>query len=187
IVAMLIPEFIVLWSIREWIAVRIVLKKYRAYGWTKAHAYLALMGGFSLYDEGTFKCHLWPDTPYKGYRDQEMKIAEEMEKKMSPLELQELFPRKFSRSLILTHYSCLLEFFVAKGFISIDEKYINDNLNHTDIMGKAIAIFQTSRFIMQCIARMVEDIDLTQLEVLTVAYAILNGLTYILWWNKPHR
>jgi len=46
-------------------------------------------------------------------------------------------------------------------------------------------VIQTAWFIVQCIARGVEHLPVTQLEVVTVALAILNFATYWLWWNKP--
>ena len=38
---------------------------------------------------------------------------------------------------------------------------------------------------MVCIARKAEDFAITQLELVTVALAVLNGVMYFLWWNKP--
>jgi hypothetical protein len=54
-----------------------------------------------------------------------------------------------------------------------------------DFLSKAIAIFQTSWFSLQCIARWIQGLDLTELEVATVAFASLNGVLYYFWWNKP--
>ena len=52
-------------------------------------------------------------------------------------------------------------------------------------MSKAIAILQSIWFIVQCIARGVEGLALTELELITLALASLNGLTYYFWWDKP--
>ena len=54
-----------------------------------------------------------------------------------------------------------------------------------DFLSKAIAILQTTWFIAQCIARGVEGIALTELELVTLALATLNGLMYYFWWDKP--
>lgn len=54
-----------------------------------------------------------------------------------------------------------------------------------DFLSKAIAIFQTSWFSAQCVARWIQGLDLTELEVATVAFASLNGVLYYFWWNKP--
>ena len=37
----------------------------------------------------------------------------------------------------------------------------------------------------QCIARRAQHLDLTLVELLTLSLAVLNGVMYFLWWNKP--
>ena len=54
-----------------------------------------------------------------------------------------------------------------------------------DFLSKAIAILQAVWFIVQCIARGVEGLALTELELVTLALASLNGLMYFFWWDKP--
>ena len=54
-----------------------------------------------------------------------------------------------------------------------------------DFLSKAIAILQTIWFIVQCIARGAEGLALTELELITLALASLNGLMYYFWWDKP--
>ncbi|KAK7022804.1 hypothetical protein VNI00_016931 [Paramarasmius palmivorus] len=80
----------------------------------------------------------------------------------------------------------ILEFLVAKGYITITEDEIKDR-SHADVITKSIAIIQTIWFIMQVIARAVEGLAITELEIITVGFAILNFGTYFLWWNKPLR
>ena len=38
---------------------------------------------------------------------------------------------------------------------------------------------------MQCIARTIEHLPVTHLEIVTLAYAAMNFVIYIFWWNKP--
>ena len=38
---------------------------------------------------------------------------------------------------------------------------------------------------MQCIARRIKHLPVTHLEVVTLAYAAINFVIYIFWWNKP--
>ncbi|ESK82568.1 hypothetical protein Moror_3684 [Moniliophthora roreri MCA 2997] len=57
--ALLGPELIVMWALRQWCSSLIVWNKYKRYGWTKSHAFLAIMGGFALYDENGFVGILW--------------------------------------------------------------------------------------------------------------------------------
>jgi hypothetical protein len=54
-----------------------------------------------------------------------------------------------------------------------------------DGLSKTFALVQTTWFILQCISRAIENLPVTELEVATCAFAVLNFATYILWWNKP--
>ncbi|KAJ3570429.1 hypothetical protein NP233_g4405 [Leucocoprinus birnbaumii] len=68
--------------------------------------------------------------------------------------------------------------------IYISEDEINDK-SKGDFFTKLIVVIQTTWFIVQCIARWVQRLHVTELEIVTLAFAILNVITYILWWNKP--
>ena len=70
------------------------------------------------------------------------------------------------------------------NFPRITKKEIQDR-SKGDGLTKGLVIVQTSWFIIQCVARGVERLPITELEVLTLAFAVLNFATYWLWWNKP--
>ena len=55
----------------------------------------------------------------------------------------------------------------------------------SDWLAKSLVLLQTSWFIMQCIARAIEHLPVTHLEIVTLAYAAMNFVIYIFWWNKP--
>ncbi|KAF8647844.1 hypothetical protein AX16_006512 [Volvariella volvacea WC 439] len=67
---------------------------------------------------------------------------------------------------------------------NITTKEINDH-GKGDPLAKAIVVIQTSWFIAQCIARLTQGIVVTELELVTLAFAVLNAITYVLWWDKP--
>jgi len=54
-----------------------------------------------------------------------------------------------------------------------------------DYLSKTIVLFQATWFIGQCFARWRYSLAVTELEVVTVAFASLTGVIYCLWWNKP--
>ena len=54
-----------------------------------------------------------------------------------------------------------------------------------DALSKIIAILQTTWFIAQCIARGQQRLALTELELVTLALASLNAVTFAIWWHKP--
>ena len=69
-------------------------------------------------------------------------------------------------------------------FPDITEREIRDK-SKGDVLSKGLVVIQTSWFILQCIARRVERLPITELELVTLAFAALNFITYALWWNKP--
>lgn len=64
------------------------------------------------------------------------------------------------------------------------EKEIQDK-SKGDSFSKGFAVLQTTWFVSQCIARGVAGLVVTELELTTFAFAVLNGILYFLWWNKP--
>ncbi|KAK1225875.1 hypothetical protein PQX77_011167 [Marasmius sp. AFHP31] len=177
LVALIAPEFIVHWSIRQFFAARRMAKEYqnKGYDWTITHAFFALGGGFALYDsEGNFLFHLWdqqfcdheqggPD----GYNTQLLKLEE----------LHAYGDRQ---------YESPLEYCVANKLIIMTEDEIK-NLGHTDLIAKTITIIQTLYFISSCIARGASRLAITELEFFTVGFAALNLVSYAFWWHKPSR
>lgn len=72
----------------------------------------------------------------------------------------------------------------SKYKILVTEDEICDK-SKRNFVAKSIAFTQTAWFIIQFIERCAIHQPITQLEVMTVAYAILNIIIYIFWWNKP--
>ncbi|KAF8663999.1 hypothetical protein AX16_000850 [Volvariella volvacea WC 439] len=66
----------------------------------------------------------------------------------------------------------------------IPEKEIKDH-GKGDILAKVIVVLQTTWFVAQCIARLVRGLALTEIELIALAFAVLNAVTYGLWWDKP--
>jgi len=54
-----------------------------------------------------------------------------------------------------------------------------------DTISKSVVVLQTGWFVTQCIARGVQGLPVTELELGTVAFAALNFVIYVLWWDKP--
>lgn len=61
---------------------------------------------------------------------------------------------------------------------------INDK-SKGDPIAKTLVVIQTGWFMLQCLARIVQHMPITELEVMTLAFATLNFATYALWWHKP--
>ena len=69
-------------------------------------------------------------------------------------------------------------------FPAVTVEEIEDR-SKSDGFSKMIALGQTLWFVAQCITRRYQHLDLTLVELLTLSLAVLNGLMYFLWWNKP--
>ena len=85
-----------------------------------------------------------------------------------------LFPEEFSELLAAGKIE----------FPTVTVEEIEDR-SKSDGFSKTIALGQTFWFVAQCIARRSQHLDLTPVELLTLSLAVLNGLMYFLWWNKP--
>lgn len=68
--------------------------------------------------------------------------------------------------------------------INITEEEINDKAKG-DFLSKSIACLRVFWFITECIARFAQGLGVTQLEVVTLALASLNGIMYFFWSSKP--
>ncbi|KAJ7762912.1 hypothetical protein B0H16DRAFT_1687983, partial [Mycena metata] len=54
-----------------------------------------------------------------------------------------------------------------------------------DALSKGLAIVQGLWFITQCLARIQQNLPLTELEVATLAFVVAMGSIWLLWWHKP--
>src|SRR5271163_3141862 len=62
----------------------------------------------------------------------------------------------------------------------VTEEEIKDR-GKSDAIAKGIVLLQTMWFIIQCAARGLTHLPLTRLEVMTLAYAMMNFFIYIFW------
>jgi len=60
-----------------------------------------------------------------------------------------------------------------------------DDKRKDGFISKGLVVPQTGWFTIQCIARDVQGLPITELELITVAVATLNFMIYILLWDKP--
>ncbi|KAG1817836.1 hypothetical protein EV424DRAFT_1324170 [Suillus variegatus] len=77
--------------------------------------------------------------------------------------------------------------FVHEGFVEmpiIVEADIEDR-SKGDALSKGIAILQLAWFALQLVARHIQNLPITLLELDTLAVAALTGIAYGFWWKKP--
>ena len=76
---------------------------------------------------------------------------------------------------------------VKLGLIKLDaitSAAIEDR-SKADSVAKLLTIVQTSWFILQCLARLKQQIGITTLELSTIAFVVCTIGTNIMWWPKP--
>ncbi|KAF8642440.1 hypothetical protein AX16_009494 [Volvariella volvacea WC 439] len=132
--ALIAPEMVILWAIRQRIMAGKIAEENKHRGWTKTHGFFVQMGGLMQRIDGVYRV--------ASVTNPSMKIPHIPEKE------------------IMDH---------GKG----------------DLLAKALVIVQTTWFVAQCIARHVQGLVLTEIELITLAFATLNVITYGLWWEKP--
>ncbi|EPQ51374.1 hypothetical protein GLOTRDRAFT_133239 [Gloeophyllum trabeum ATCC 11539] len=72
----------------------------------------------------------------------------------------------------------------SRIFPRISEEQIQDK-SKADFLAKGVVVMQTGWFLVQCAARIQQGLPITEIEITTAAFAVLNFFTYALWWNKP--
>ena len=180
ICALLVPEYVLAWSIRQFLVTRKIAKgeiepcvKYLSIaiilsksllerGWSKTHGFFIIMGGFHLFQRSSREA-----------RDNYLAILHEDDNPLHPLD---------SFVLLREHEDQTDIDFTS--FTVPTEEEIRDR-GKSDWLAKSLVLLQTSWFVTQCIARAIEHLPITHLEIVTLAYAAMNFVIYIFWWNKP--
>ncbi|KAG2151492.1 hypothetical protein DEU56DRAFT_960449 [Suillus clintonianus] len=167
VVALLAPDLIVGWALRQWIWTRHITAQFQEcfslhpkdwskinerpeapvaqnkdYTWTRTHSFFLLMGGFMLYVDGK---------PYQT---------------LSP---DHLF------------------YLIRHGSIcgpTLTKRQISDR-SKGNVISKGSILLQGSWFTLQLLSRTIYHLEPTQFEVGTLAFVVLNFITYTVWWHKP--
>jgi len=142
ILALIAPEAVVGWALRQRLAAAELAKEHKGDGWTLTHGFFAIMGGFM---------------EYEGNQPIRVLLPDELE------------------SYSLT----------GNGDSPRLSKAEIDDKSKGDAISKGVVILQTGWFVTQCIARGLQGLPITELELATVAFATLNLIIYVLWWDKP--
>ncbi|KAF2627558.1 hypothetical protein BU25DRAFT_50081 [Macroventuria anomochaeta] len=66
----------------------------------------------------------------------------------------------------------------------IKESEVRDK-SKADGLAKILVVLQAGWMIIQCIARVAQDLPVTLLEINTIGHVICAFALYILWWSKP--
>ena len=174
ICALLVPEYVLAWAIRQFLRAREIANRdkgeFKTFGyisiilsnsllerqWSTTHGFFIIMGGFHLFERNL-----------KETGKDDRGISREDDQPLHPLQADDL-----------------VDCDGYKSFTMPTKAEIQDK-GKSDWLAKTLVLFQTSWFIMQCVARAREHLPVTHLEIVTVAYAAMNFVIYVFWWNKP--
>lgn len=161
--ALISPEVIILWAMRQWYYARRLARQYK--GMRLVTLYICTNSQkFPYYysEKGWTRTH--------GYFIQMGGFT--------------LFEGTEAKGVVSPEHLATLLRHGRIEFPTITEEEIHDH-SRGDGLSKALVIGQTSWFVAQCIARKAQGLTITELELVTGAFAALNGVMYYLWWNKP--
>ncbi|KAK0432177.1 hypothetical protein EV421DRAFT_1742517 [Armillaria borealis] len=89
----------------------------------------------------------------------------------------------------VSEYVTTLEWLCMEPLLAKDLEQINvttiEDKSKGDALSKTISIIQISWFIAQCVARIIQHLPITLLEMTALAFAGISIITYSLWWYKP--
>ena len=134
-------------------------------GWSTTHGFFVIMGGFHLFEHGSIETS-----------NNDKAILHDNDIPLRPLAACDLYEDRAYRSI-----KADIDF---TSFTVPTEEEIKDK-GKSDWLAKSLVLLQTLWFVMQCIARAVGRLPVTHLEIVTLAYAAMNFVIYIFWWNKP--
>ncbi|KAJ7200041.1 hypothetical protein C8J57DRAFT_1631508 [Mycena rebaudengoi] len=82
----------------------------------------------------------------------------------------------------VTTPTTVLEYLAAIRAVDVGD--ITDK-SKGDALSKGIAFAQGTWFMTQCFARLAQNLPVSELEIVTLAFAVVNVFIWLLWWNKP--
>ena len=152
--------------------------------WTLKHGYFLIMGGFHVVEPPEDGSTISREADGTGTHPLVKATDVDTEKGQGPSEDKGKPDPEQGRVTILT-LEMLRELVKDAEFkIRITEEEVTHR-SKGDALSKIIFILQSTWFIMQCLGRCVQELNLNQLELTTLALASLNGITFVLWWAKP--
>ncbi|KAF8175519.1 hypothetical protein K438DRAFT_1847880 [Mycena galopus ATCC 62051] len=185
VIALLVPEYILAWAIRQHLEAHRIAREHKDSNWTVTHGFFVIMGGFHLFEPPS-------GTPEEtGQLLQPSAVdAPNLNPTMSRTQSNQSWCKPMHDPHENQNPICMLTeeelFFSSEDyqFIVPTEDEIKDR-GKSDWLAKSFVLIQTAWFLTQCIARGIQHLAITELEIVTGAYAMMNFAIYFFWWKKP--
>ena len=141
-------------------------------GWSTTHGFFVIMGGFHLFERGSIETS-----------NNDEAILHDHDIPLRPLAAHDLYRDNMPQIIRDMRRSIRADIDFTSFTVPTKEEI--EDKGKSDWLAKFLVLLQTSWFVMQCIARAIEHLPLTHLEIVTLAYAAMNFVIYVFWWNKP--
>jgi hypothetical protein len=151
--------------------------------WTLTHGFFMGMGGFILVHED---CQVFPIVLGEKFYYTNVKVDEEGQRTVHP-RIGVIKPEHFDFKSFNSLEQMELNMKFKPAVIlkrTISEGEIKDWSN-SDILAKSIILIQLIWFSVQIMARVIQRLPITLLEITTVAYIAVSMILYGIWWKKP--
>ncbi|KAG1778927.1 hypothetical protein EV702DRAFT_1044335 [Suillus placidus] len=196
IMALIAPELVVTWAMRQWLSARHVTRQFKELGYPSIHpGQVQFEPEVQLQRQRENCLHRF----LRFLRLLPVMLAQHV---LSVLVFLWRFPGVLASSFVLMGGFMLYDMdgtpcltlrpdyilnLIHNEFIdapTLTAEQIHDK-SKGNAISKGLVMLQVAWFVMQLITRAIYHLETTQLEAGTLAFAVLNFLTYAVWWNKP--
>ncbi|KAG8754527.1 hypothetical protein FRC14_004993 [Serendipita sp. 396] len=163
------PEWVLMWALRQRLVVEYMVRTGKVP--TRRHGFFIIMGGLHKFSRVEISATSDNTSTGSGVekRHTDKTGEEEYGEPDHPLDRFDV---------------CRL---VEDGRLRLPPGVEIDDKSKSDWIAKSLVVGQTLWFVVQCIAHKIEGLPLTELEVVTIGYAVLNLVIYVIWWDKPQK
>ncbi|KAG8812280.1 hypothetical protein FRC19_003268 [Serendipita sp. 401] len=175
VVLLLGPELILMWALRQRLVVEYMVRTRKVP--TRRHGFFIIMGGFHKFS----RADISKSAPFDPALSDRL-VGSGVEQ-VSTDERGEEEHGEPDHPLDRYDVCRLLD----DGRLQLPLEVEIDDKSKSDWIAKSLVLFQTLWFVVQCIARKMDHLPLTELEVVTLGYALLNLVIYVIWWDKPQK
>ncbi|KAF8175516.1 hypothetical protein K438DRAFT_1682463 [Mycena galopus ATCC 62051] len=180
VIALLVPEYILAWAIRQHLEAHRITREHKESNWTVTHGFFVIMGGFHLFEPPSGTPEETGPLLQASAADAPNPPMSRTQSSCKPIH----DPHENHNPIRMLTEQELLSPTKDYQFIVPTEDEIKDR-GKSDWLAKSFVLIQTTWFLTQCIARGIQHLAITELEIVTGAYAMMNFAIYFFWWKKP--
>ncbi|KAG8848887.1 hypothetical protein FRC20_002429, partial [Serendipita sp. 405] len=180
VLSLVAPEWVLMWALRQRLVAEYLVRTGKVP--TRKHGFFIIMGGFHKFSRVQVQTSTLSHPPTSDRAPSDLLIGSDAEKKSMDERGKE---EHGEPDHPLDRFDvCRL---VEDGKLQLPLEVEIDDKSKSDWIIKSVVVLQTLWFVVQCIARKMKRLPLTELEVVTLGYGLLNLVIYLIWWDKPRK